>query len=149
MILPDKTLFFFTSLNEDYLKKEKIEKEKNESILTAVINEEDYTPWGLSFEWCKNLVFNWDFRLSLGTREDLINIGVEDLIDWHKKYFTDENSFILIFGDVEENSVDKIINENINKEKGEDPIFYKVNYPNKEMLIHRNGIKNADSLFWF
>lgn len=164
MTLPEKTLFFFTSLKEDFSKifeifldiifnpsfdKEKILKEKGHSIITAIVNEEDYTPWELSFEWCQNLIFNWDFRYSLGTKEDLIKIDENVLKEWHKNYFTYDNSFVLINGDVDEKNLDNLINKYLKNKTGLRPSFVNYDFKEKEIFIQRNGVKNAETHFGF
>ena len=124
MTLEEKTLFYFTSLKKDFSKilnmflsiifhpefdEVKLEKEKKEKIITAIINEADYPPWDLAEEWTENLIFNWQFKTSLGTKKDIESINRKDLILWHKKYYWEGNSFILIYGDIKEKEIEKLI----------------------------------------
>lgn len=115
MTLPEHTLFTFTSSNKDFnvilqmfkslifnptFNEKKIEEEKNNNILPCVIQESDFLPYELAEEWLQNLIFEWDFRKSLGTKEDLSNITIDDLMKWHKRYFTPSNAFILAYGGI-------------------------------------------------
>jgi predicted Zn-dependent peptidase len=101
MTEPEQTLFWFTSAKEDSsnlfrlflslifhpeFNKDKIEKERKEKIVPAVVHESDFTPWELANEWAKNLTFNWDFMLSLGKEKDVRSLTRQDLMFWHRKY---------------------------------------------------------------
>ncbi|MEO0096572.1 MAG: pitrilysin family protein [candidate division WOR-3 bacterium] len=164
MTLPEKTLFYFTSLKKDFSKilnmflsiifhpesdDVKLEKEKKEKIITAIINEADYPPWDLAEEWAENLIFNWQFKTSLGTKKDIESITKEDLILWHKKYYWEGNSFILIYGDIKEKEIERLIkNANIPK-KGEKPLPYYVNHNKKEIYIKKKDIRNVETVYGF
>ncbi|MBC7194981.1 MAG: insulinase family protein [Caldisericia bacterium] len=163
MTLPEETIFFFTSY-KDYLEdalsllislifypdfNEKVYEERDESIITAVYNENDFTSWELSLEWAKNLIFNWDFRLSLGTKEDLNEMSIEDLKDWHKKFYHFDNSFIMLYGDFSLDKIDEIIKKSNIPKGGEFPTQNKIYWNKKEIYIKREGMKNVEVVFGF
>jgi predicted Zn-dependent peptidase len=164
MTLPEHTLFFFTSSKEDFAKifslllsllfhpefcKERLEKEKKGSIITAVVRETDHTPWELSHEWAKNLVFNWDFRLSLGKEEDIELLTKEDLTAWHRRYYHSLNSFIVIFGDVQEDEATRLVEEANIPLSSEVPSPLEIYWDKKEMFVERKGTKNVEMVYGF
>lgn len=164
MTLEEKTLFYFTSLKKDFSKilnmflsiifhpefdEVKLEKEKKEKIITAIINEADYPPWDLAEEWAENLIFNWQFKTSLGTKKDIESINRKDLILWHKKYYWEGNSFILIYGDIKEKEIEKLIENAHIPKKGEMPLPYYVNHNKKEIYIKKVGMKNVETVYGF
>lgn len=164
MTLPEHTLFYFTSLEEDFnrifsmflslifhpeFNPDKLHKEKEESILTAIVQESDYTPWELAYAWAENLLFDWDFRLSLGTEEDIRSIDVNDLVDWHGKYYNSSNSFVMVYGNIEESGV-AIAMEKAKIPVGERvPIPFKARWNEREKVIYREDTKNIDMIYGF
>jgi len=162
--LPYETLFFFTSYKDDLeeiltllislifnpeFDIDKINKEKEESIITAVIDESQYTPWELAFEWAKNLVFDRDFKLSLGTIEDLNEIKINDLIDWHKKFYHFNNSFLMIYGDFSLDVIENILRNRDIRFGYEYPILNKVIWNKKEVNIRKKKMKNSEVVYGF
>ena len=143
MTLFENTLFYFTAKKENWKDifemllsiifypslSKKFKEIKENEILTAIIQESDYTPWELAYEWAHNLVFETDFRKSLGTKENLNLIEVNDVKEWHKKYYHTENSFIVVNGDVEKEEVKNLISKMNLPDKGEKPeiqhVFWK------------------------
>ena len=161
--LPEHTLFYFTSLKEDYprilqcllsiifhpdLEEEKLEEEKKKAILTAIVQESDYTPWELAYAWGENLVFNWDFKLSLGREEDLVPMGTRELREWHSKYYHQENCFMLIFGDVKDREIDNIIAKARIKSDGEIPSPFLIPWKEKEVKIKKDTV-NVEMVYGF
>ncbi len=151
--MEDRTLFFFTSFEEDMdnilrvllslifkpsFNEEMVEEEKKSKILTVIVKEEDYYPWELAYEWARNLVFDWDFRYSMGVREEIEKMGVDDLYQWHRKYYRSENCTILL-------SSPTHVDINI-PEGGEMPILHRYNHGKKEVVVNKN-IKNAEIVY--
>ncbi len=164
MTLPEYTLFFFASTKKDFTEifslllslifhpefnETKLEKEKQEQIITAVNQETDFTPWELAHEWAKNLVFNWQFMASLGTKEDIKLLTKEDLVVWHRKYYHARNSFIVTYGDIQENEVTKLIKDVNIPSSGEIPSPLDVQYDKREIFIEREGMKNVEMVYGF
>jgi len=154
--LEDRTVFFFTGMKEDASRvleillslvfkpsfpEDKVQEEKMSKIIPAVVKESDYYPWELAFEWARNLIFNWDFRYSMGTEEELKNMGVEDLRDWHKRYYHAENTLLLLTEPVHFEDLEI-------PERGEMPRRQLVNHKKKEVIIER-GLKNAEIVCGF
>jgi len=161
--LPEHTLFYFTSLKEDYprilqcllsiifhpdLEEEKLEEEKKKAILTAIVQESDYTPWELAYAWAENLVFSWDFKLSLGTEEDLNSMGARELREWHSEYYHQRNCFLIIYGDVKDTEVDTIIAGAHIKSEGEIPSPFLIPWEEKEVKI-RKDTGNVEMVYGF
>ena len=154
--LADRTIFYFTSLPRDAsdildvlislifhpsLPEDKILQEKESKIIPAVVRESDYYPWELAYEWARNLIFQWDFRYSMGTKEELENIGIRELGEWHRKYYHGGNSILLISGDVE-------IRDFEIPQDGEMPEVQKVRHKEKRKVIER-GLENAEIVYAF
>ena len=149
--LADRTIFYFTSLPEDVpeilnillslvynpaFPEEKVWKEKESKIIPAVVKESDYRPWELAYEWARNLIFEWDFRYSMGTKEELKNTGIEGLKDWHRKYYHAENSNLLVPESIEVQDF-KI------PTGGKRPEVQKVRHKENRKVIER-GLENAE-----
>jgi len=164
MTLPEYTLFFFTSTKENFAEilniflslifhpdfdETKLEREKQDNIITAITQESDYTPWELAEEWAKNLVFNWQFLTSLGTEQDIKSLMKEDLVIRHRKYYHAGNSFIIIYGDTQENEVAKLIKDANIPSSGEIPSPLYVQYDKKEIFIKKEGMKNVETVYGF
>lgn len=164
MTLPEHTLFLFTSHAREFTKilslflslifqpdfnENRLEKEKKEKIITAVIQESDLTPWELAEEWARNLLFNWNFLLSLGTEKDIKSLSREDLTIRHKKYYHDLNSFIVVYGNIEDEEIVECIRDVDIPLSGEIPRVAEVNWNKKEIYIEREGIKNAEIVYGF
>ncbi len=154
--LPDRTVFFFSSLPEDaedILKillslvynpsfpSDKVEEEKMSKIITSIVQESDYNPWELAYEYAKNMVFKWDFHESMGTMEDLENIHIEELRVWHKKYYHGGNSILLV---PEYINVDSLRVPH-GKEFPERRIR---EWENKEIVV-KKGLNNAELVYGF
>ncbi len=161
---PEHILFYFTSMKEDFNKifrlflslifhpgfdETRLEKEKKEKIIPAVSQESDYTPWELAYEWARNLVFNWQFITNLGTEEEIALLTKDDLIDWHRRYFHADNSFILIYGDIEEHEIAKTLKDIDIPSNRERPVALKVNHEKKEIFIEREGVDNVEMVYGF
>ncbi len=153
---PDRTIFFFSSLPQDAeevleillslvyypaFPPEKVEEEKRSKIIPAVVKESDYYPWELAYEWARNLIFGWDFRFSMGTQEELENVNIEHLKDWHRRYYHSENSLLLVSKEVE------IDNFPI-PGGGFKPESQSISYSQREMVMER-GIENAEIVYAF
>jgi predicted Zn-dependent peptidase len=164
MTLPEYTLFYFTSLEEDFNKifsmflslifhpefnPDKLQREKEESILTAIVQESDYTPWELGYAWAENLLFDWDFRLSLGTEEDIRTIHVNDLVDWHSKYYNSSNGFVMVYGNIEESEVAQSIEKAKISVGKQVPIPFKARWGEREKVIYREDTKNIEMIYGF
>ncbi len=164
MTLPEYTLFFFTSAKEDFTKnlrlflslifhpkfnKTKLEKEKQENIIAAVIQGSDFTPWELAHECAKNLIFYWDIMTSLGAKEDIKLLTKEDLVVWHRKYYHAKNSFIVTYGDIGENEISKLIKDANIPSDGEIPSPFNIQYDKREIFIKREGMKNVEMVYGF
>ena len=125
MTLCENILFYFTAKREDWKEilkmflsiifypsfSKRFEEIKQNEILTAVVQESDYTPWELAYEWAHNLVFKTDFRKSLGVKKDIESITIDDVKNWHRRYFHMQNSFIVLNGDVEKEEVNNLISK--------------------------------------
>lgn len=164
MAMPEHTIFFFTSSKDDFAKnftlllsliyqpkfdEEKLNKEKEEKILTTINQESNFTPRELAHEWAKNILFNWDFMSSLGTEEELMSITKGDLEDWHRKYYHAQNSFIVIYGDVRKDEVIKLIERAEVPLNGEIPEPTKINWDKKESFTKSEGMRNAEMVYGF
>lgn len=164
MTLPEHTLFFFTSSKKDFpvilalflslifhpgLEEDKLEKEKKEAILGAVIHQADFTPWNLAHQWAKNLLFNWHFALSLGTKETLKPLTPKDLECWHTKCYQQANSFLLIYGDTEEEEVLRVVEEAEIPSEKEIPSPVEIFWNKKDISIEREGMKNVEIVYGF
>lgn len=164
MTNPEHTLFWFTSTREDFqdvfklclslifhpdFNENKIEKEKQTKILPAVVHETDFTPWELANEWAMNLIFDWDFLLSLGKEEDINSLTKEDLGIWHKKYYGSLNSFIVTNGRIQKNEVVRLV------EEADVPFAVDTPFPSgrrwnrKEVFVGRKGMKNMELVYGF
>ena len=154
--LADRTLFYFSSLPEDLdrimevflslifqpsFPPEKVREEKESKIIPAIVKESDFYPWELAYEWARNLIFGWDFRFSMGTKEELENMSIEHLRNWHKRYYHAQNSILLVSKDFE-------IDDSLIPKDGFKSELQRVFYPHKEMVIER-GIKNAEVVYAF
>jgi len=161
---PEQTLFYFTSMKEDFNKifrlflslifhpgfdETRLEKEKKEKIITAVSQESDYTSWELAYEWARNLVFNWQFITNLGTGEEIALLTKDDLIDWHRRYFHAENSFIITYGNIQEHEVTKSLKDIDIPSNGERPVALEVKHEKKEIFIEREGVDNVEMVYGF
>lgn len=162
--LPEHTLFDFTSHKNDFsyilklflslifhpeFNKIKMEKEKNENIVTAANQESDYCPWDLAQEWALNLIFNWDCMKSLGTREDIISITREEILMWHSKHYHTDNSFIFTYGDIGENEVSKIIKNADIPQNNIFPSPVDVQYKERDLFIERKNMRNVEMVYGF
>ncbi len=151
--LEDRTIFFFTSLEEDMdeilkillslvfkpsFNEDKVEEEKRSKILPAVVKEDDYYPWELAYEWARNLVFGWDFRYSMGLKDEIEKMDVEDLYRWHRRYYHKENS-ILILSSPSKLDMDIPCG-------GEKPIFQEIKYRKNKIVMNKN-IPNAEIVY--
>ncbi len=164
MTLPECTLFYFTSTSEGFARifptllsliyhpgfdDRKIIREKKEKIITAVIHEADFTPWELAQEWARNMVFDRDFTLSLGTEEELEMIGRRDVQDWHRRYYHDENSFLVVHGNVRADEVAELVEDAEIAARGETPRATRSGWVQKEMLVTREGMRKAEMVYGF
>ncbi|MGK9476205.1 M16 family metallopeptidase [Melioribacter sp. OK-6-Me] len=50
-------------------------------------------------------------RNEVGTEKSIKNITRDDIIDYYKKYFTPDNSFIVTVGDIDRSGLEKLLNE--------------------------------------
>jgi len=164
MTNPERTLFYFTSTKEDFpailrillslifhpeLKEDKLAKEKREKIMPAVVKESDFTPWELAHEWARNLVFNWDFMQSLGVGEDIASLTKEDLEAWHRRYYHALNSCIVIYGNVQESVVTRLIRDAEIPSGAEVPVPFGVQWNRKEVFVKKTGIDNVEIVYGF
>ncbi len=153
--LPDRTIFFFNSLEDDApeiidillslvfqpsFHEEKVEEEKRSKIIPAIVKESDYYPWELAYEWARNFIFEWDFRRSMGTRDSLENAGIGELRDWHRKYYHEANAILLTSEDIDANFP--------GSSGGEIPERRRVKYDEKELVL-KKGIENPEMVFAF
>ncbi len=154
--LADRTIFYFTSLPGDASEildvlislifhpsfpENKVREEKESKIIPAVVRESDYYPWELAYEWARNLIFQWDFRYSMGTEEELNSLGIENLREWHRKYYHSGNTVLLIDGPVDISGI-KI------PDGGELPERQRVEWKEREFVVDR-GIDNPEIVFAF
>ncbi len=150
----ERTIFSFTSLPEDaeeILKiflsiilnpgfpEEKLEEERESKIIPAVVNEEDYQPWELAYEWARNLLFDWDFRYSMGTEEELRKMDSKMLKSWHRRYYHPNNMVILS---------NQQFDIALNSQGGENPQIVKVAHKSREITIEKK-LKNAEIVYGF
>ena len=162
--LAGHTLFFFTCRKKDFprifglflslifhpdFKEDKLEREKKEGILGATVQESDCTPWDLAQQWAENLVFDWDFALSLGTKKTLESLTKEDLSGWHQRCYCASNSFIMIYGDIQKDRVLDLIEGADVPEDGQPPSSVKTRWNKKEIIIERKGMKNVEMVYGF
>ncbi len=153
--MADRTIFFFNSLVEDAqdilevllslvfqpsFDEEKVLEEKKSKIIPAIVKESDYYPWELAYEWARNLIFEWDFRKSMGTEDSLKGMDVEDLEEWHKKYYHTLNSILLLSEFMEV--------EDIAPVEGGTPERHRIKYEEKEMVLEKN-IGNVEIVYAF
>ncbi len=154
--IEDRTVFFFTAMKEDVSRiidillslvfnpsfpEDKLQEEKMSKIIPAVVKESDYYPWELAYEWARNLIFNWDFRYSMGTEEELKNMGIEELRDWHRRYYHAENSLVVLSEPVHFEDLEI-------PASGKMPQRQLVNHKKNEVIIER-GLKNAEIVYGF
>lgn len=164
MSLPECTLFYFTSTRDSFLRiftallsliyhpefdEEKLKKEKEEKIITAVNQEADYTPWELAQEWAKNMLFDWDFMSSLGTEEELKAVTKGNLQDWHGKYYHANNSFMVLHGDVRRDEVIRLVQDAEIPSRGEIPEPTKSNWNQKDVFVTKEGMRKAEMVYGF
>ncbi|ADD08591.1 pitrilysin family protein [Candidatus Aciduliprofundum boonei] len=147
----DRTNFFFSSLPEDAedvleillslvyhpsFPPEKVEEEKESKIIPAVVKESDFYPWELAYEWARNLIFEWDFRYSMGTEDEFRSIGIEELREWHRKHYHSGNSLLL--------ASEGIDIPNITIPEGHSrPEVQRIVYGEREKIIEKD-MKNAE-----
>ncbi len=164
MSLPECTLFCFTSTNEAFTRvlptllsliyhptfdQDRLEGEKHEKIITAVIQEADFTPWELAHEWAKSMLFNWDFLSSLGTEDELKLITERDVLDWHRRYYHGENSFLVVHGDVQRDEVGKLVDDAEIPARGAIPKATKSGRDQREVFVKREGMRKAEVVYGF
>ncbi len=78
---------------------ERVAHEKKINILPCtLVGKEETDPYPLALDWIKNLLFDWDVSLSLGTAADLEPLGVDELVAWHRQAFTPQNMFTCFSG---------------------------------------------------
>lgn len=164
MTNPEHTLFWFTSAREDFqevfklllslvfrphFSEDKIENEKQTKIVPAVVRETDFSAWDLANEWAKNLIFDWNFLLSLGTEKDIVSLTGEDLLVWHRRYCGLMNSFVVISGNVEKNRVARLVEETDVPANSENPSPFRHRWTKKEVFVERNEMKNTEVVYGF
>lgn len=164
MINPEETLFFFTSRRDDVRRivplflslifhpefdRPRLKKIREEEILTATIQEREYTPWRLAEEWAANLVFDWDFRLSLGVEKDIAELGKCELTEWHKRFYHASNSFINVYGDVSEGEMNSAIENADIPLQGEVPSIRRIKWNTRSVSIKREGTRNVEIVYGF
>lgn len=164
MTLPEHTLFFFTCARADFAKmlrtlmslvfhpqfvEDELEKEKQKAVITSVIQECDCTPWELAHDLAKNLLFDWDFMTSLGTKEDVASTTGEDLAAWHKRHYHAANSFVLIHGDVPEGELPRLIDAAEVPSGGEMPSPRKVHHGTKTISVKRTDTAYTEMVYGF
>ena len=164
MSLPECTLFHFTSRKEAFTRifpaflsliyhptfdHDKLEKEKHEKIITAVIQEADFTPWELAHEWARNMVFDSDFMSSLGTEEELKLITERDVQDWHRQCYHSENSFLVVHGDVRGDEVGKLVEDAEIPATGKAPKPTRANWGERQVCVQREGMRKAEVVYGF
>lgn len=164
MSLPECTLFHFTSRKEAFARvlptllsliyhpafnHDRLEREKDEKIITAVNQEADFTPWELAQEWAKNILFSRDFMLSLGTEEELKSVTRGDLRDWHRKYYHSKNSFVVVHGDVPGDEVTRLIEGAEITGTGQIPEPTQIYWDAKEVFVKREGMRRAEMVYGF
>ncbi|MFB0543592.1 MAG: M16 family metallopeptidase [Candidatus Bathyarchaeia archaeon] len=164
MTNPELTLFYFISAKEDVDKilslflslifhpefnEHNLQRIRDEEIITAVVQEGDYTPWKLAEEWAGNLVFEWDFRSSLGVEKDISKLGKGELTEWHRKYYHASNSFITVYGDISEDETEGVIENAGIPLKGETPSPFRIKWNTKEISIRKEGTRNVEMVYGF
>ncbi len=164
MSLPECTLFYFTSRKEAFARilptllsliyhptfdHDKLKREKDERIITAVNQEADLTPWELAHEWAKNMLFNWDFMSSLGTEAELKLITKRDLQDWHRQCYHSENSFVVVHGDVRGDEVAKLVEDAEIPKRGKAPEPTRANWGERQVCVQREGMRKAEMVYGF
>jgi len=87
---------------------------------------------------------------SLGTEKDIQSITKEDLVIRHRKYYHSENSFIITYGDIQENEIAQLIKTIDIPLIGEEPSLLLVQHDKrKELFIKRKGMKNVEMVYGF
>ncbi len=137
--LPYRTLFYFTSYKEDFYNifnmilslifnpsydiwKNRMETIRNNDIKTATVSMSDFQPWDIAYEWAKNIILKREILHSLGTTEEIDSITLNDLMEWHKKFYTYSNTNIIIEGDIDSKKAKEIVSEYEDK-AGEKPNY--------------------------
>ncbi len=118
-------------------------------IAPAVVQESDYTAWELAEEWAGNLVFDWDFRSSLGTEADIVGIQSRELVDWHTRYYHGANTSINTSGDLSKEDVERIIQDADVSDKGENPVVSRIKWDRSMISVKRDETRNIEVVFGF
>ncbi len=158
--MENRTVFYFVSLEENVetilellfslifkpsFSEDKVLEERDSKIIPAVVKESDYYPWELAYEWARNLVFEWDFRYSMGTREELSKIGIGDLRDWHSRYYCQDNMSLVVSKYLEMEKLLKKFDYGVCKDR---PKRHRVKHTDSEVVINKN-IDNAEIVYAF
>ncbi len=153
--LPERTVFYFSAIREDApdiidvllslvfeprFLEEKVYEEKKSKIIPAIVKESDYYPWELAYEWAKNMVFEWDFRSSMGTEHSLDNMGIHEIEEWHRKYYHGANATLLL-----SESLDLNISA---PNTGSLPKRQRKKYEEREKILDRK-VGNAEIVYGF
>ncbi len=164
MTLSEYILFNFTSTKDNFntilklflslifapnFDKEKLEKIKTDEIIGAVVSETDFLPWEMAQSYAENLLFNWDILCSLGTEEEISSITIEDIKKFHKNIFHNDNSFILVYGDIDEDNLSKIIDESNIPIHNYYPPLVEINWDKNELFIKKADMNNSEIVYAF
>ena len=85
----------------------------------------------------------------MGKEEDIELLTKEDLTAWHRRYYHSLNSFIVIFGDVQEDEVTRLVEEANIPLSNEVPSPLEIYWDKKEMFVERKGTKNVEMVYGF
>ncbi len=158
--MENRTIFYFASLEENVqtilelllslvlnpsFSEDNVLEERDSKIIPAVVKESDYYPWELAYEWARNLIFEWDFRYSMGTPGELGKMGIEDLRNWHSKYYCQTNMSLVISKSLEVEELVKKFDCNVCNDR---PERRRVRHADSEVVVNKN-IDNAEIVYAF
>ncbi len=161
--LPYRTLFYFTSYKEDFYQifemmislifnpsyeiwERKMNDIKEKEIKTATVSISDFQPWDIAYEWAKNIILKRDILSSLGTKEEIDSITLNDLTEWYRKFYTYNNINILIEGNINNEKI-KEITEKYKHKTGEKPKCTIYNHPKHHTI--KIGSEASETVWGF
>ncbi len=104
----------------------KVEKERS-VVAGAISQESDYTPWELAELKLDDLIFCLDGLESLGTTKTIAAITLEDLREWHCRYYVPANALLVVAGDLKMADVERVLgNFDLQMGKPERPTLQRV-----------------------
>ncbi len=127
-------------INPTFPKKE-LEREKKD-ILAAIKRRDENWYKEIEYLFKKNFFGNHPYgRYLLGTEESVKSLTQNDLISYYKKVFRPNRAVIAIYGDVEKEKVEELINKFFGKIKSKKPEISLTKYPETELTKDKEIIK--------